>query len=116
MRSELEQTDIEAIANLLLRELSPLLTEGRGVVDRKEILDVPGVAEYLGVEESWIYKQVQYKAIPYFKIGKYLRFRLKDLERWISEQAVPAVSSTYPQLVTARAASTRNREKRRNAA
>jgi len=48
------------------------------------------LAAYLDVNPSWIYKQVSFNDIPYFKIGKYPRFRKKEIEKWIeSETARP---------------------------
>jgi len=40
------------------------------------------------VEASWVYRQVSMKRIPYFKAGKYIRFRKLDIDRWISRNSV----------------------------
>jgi excisionase family DNA binding protein len=42
-----------------------------------------GLAEYLHVEVSWIDKQITNRAIPYFKAGKYTRFKKSHIDRWI---------------------------------
>jgi len=115
MRTELEPSDIQAIVAAVVQQITPVLAGGLAA-PRKEVLDVQEMADYLGVEASWIYKQVQYKAIPHTKVGKYLRFRLKEMDKWLGELSVPAVSTTYPQLVTARAAATRRQEGMRKAA
>lgn len=114
-QTELEPEEIAAIATAVAHHLAPLLAVERGAPS-KDVLDVPEAADYLRVEESWIYKQAQYKAIPYVKVGKYLRFRRKDLDRWLAEQSVPAVSTPYPKMETARSAAKRRLEARKKAA
>lgn len=114
MRTVMEPEDIAAIATAVAAQLTPLVAVERGEPAR-DVMDVSEAAEYLRVEESWIYKQAQYKAIPYTKVGKYLRFRRKDLERWLTEQAVPAVTTPYPKMETARSAALRRQGTRKAA-
>jgi excisionase family DNA binding protein len=79
MKMALEQADIEAIADLL----KPMIaTMGRGE-QQDAIFDVLSLAKYLGVEPSWVYKQVSLKSIPYCKVGKYTKFRKKDIDKWL---------------------------------
>ncbi len=97
MKLEIEPTDIEAIAQRVSDILRPMIAR----VERADaaaasdtILDVEGLAAYLHVNTSWIYKQVSLKAIPYFKTGKYPRFRKKEIDRWIENQTarpIPAL-------------------------
>ena len=109
MQTELEQSDIQAIATAVMQMITPVLT-GNPTDLRKEVMDVQEVAAYLRVESSWVYKQVQYKAIPHTKVGKYLRFRLKEVDRWLADQSVPAVSAAYPLMATARIGAARRHE------
>ena len=83
MKMELEQTDIESIATRVKELLKPTFaTMGRGE-QQDNIFDVRSLAKHLGVDSSWIYKQVSLKTIPHFKLGKYTRFRKKDIDKWI---------------------------------
>lgn len=54
------------------------------------LLDVQGAARTLGVTTSMIRRLVLEKRIPYFKIGRYVRFDLDDLERFKQAHKVPA--------------------------
>jgi hypothetical protein len=74
VKTELERTDIEAIARRVMELIKPYLVNRR---DKSEdiIFDVKGLAQYLKVDASWVYKQVSLNTIPYFKNGKYTRFR-----------------------------------------
>lgn len=62
------------------------------------IMDVEELAAMLKVDKSWVYKQVQFKAIPHFHAGKYPRFKRKEIDAWIQEQSMPSTCSPYPKL------------------
>lgn len=88
MKSELEEKDIEAIAEKVAEKLRPVLC-GKGKDAAEDtIFDVPGLADYLKVDPSWVYKQVSFKAIPHFKNGKYTRFRKSAIDKWIDSQTI----------------------------
>jgi len=38
------------------------------------------------VQKRWLYRQTRLKAIPFVKIGKYLRFDRRAIEKWLSRQ------------------------------
>jgi excisionase family DNA binding protein len=61
-------------------ELSPMLS---GV---EALLTVHDVAEFLRVPPSWVYERTRRRGrdrLPHVKVGKYLRFRLSDLETYL---------------------------------
>lgn len=92
MKTELEERDIEALAQRVLELLKPLLASN-GKNEDDVIFDVRGLAEYLKVSTKWIYERTQFKEIPYQKIKGLLRFRKKDIDRWLSSHNVPAINS-----------------------
>jgi len=49
---------------------------------------VKGLAEYIRVKPSWVYKGVSEGEIPHFKVGKYPRFRKREIDRWLATKAV----------------------------
>ena len=79
----------QQITQDVIHALKPFLNS-RGGDDL--VLDVEGLAKYLQVDESWVYKQVSLKTIPYFKTGKYTRFRKAAVDKWIDSQTVRPVS------------------------
>ena len=91
MKTELEKADIEAIAAEVLERIRPLLKHSATKEDDK-IFDVKGLASYLQVAETWVYNQVALNGIPFFKCGKYTRFRKADIDSWIGENTVKVVS------------------------
>jgi excisionase family DNA binding protein len=93
MQVALDQNDIESIAEALFKRIKPLLSD-RGTREEEVIFDVEGVAEYLHVDKSWVYKKVSLKEIPYFKIGKYPRFKKSHIDKWIDSQVVRPIPAT----------------------
>ena len=75
MKIEIEPQDIEAIAQRVSDILRPTLARIErgcdGANGSDVILDVKGLAEYLQVTSSWIYRQVSLRGISHFKVGKY---------------------------------------------
>jgi excisionase family DNA binding protein len=55
-----------------------------GLVCPEKLQDVQGLAEYLGVEVTWVYKNMS--RLPHRKVGKYRRFCREDVERWRAQQ------------------------------
>ena len=91
MKTELERGDIEAIAKEVVALVKPLLSRTANRESDNTVFDVKGLAQYLKVEESWVYNQVHLKAIPYFKCGKYTRFKKSAIDRWIERETVKPI-------------------------
>ena len=49
------------------------------------LLDAKEIAERLGVPESWVRESARSGAIPHLLLGRYVRFDLADVERWLEE-------------------------------
>ncbi len=93
MKTELEPQDIEAIAGKVIEKLRPLISSN-GKHDREDVIfDVPGLAKYLHVSRKWIYERTQFKEIPHQKVKGLLRFRKKDIDKWLNSHNVPAINT-----------------------
>lgn len=55
---------------------------------RGDVMDVEGVAEYLGLAASTIYDKVRDLEIPHTRLGNLIRFRKTDIDRWLGENTV----------------------------
>lgn len=55
---------------------------------RGDVMDVDGVAEYLGLAPSTIYDKVRDKDMPHTRLGNLIRFRKTDIDRWLGENTV----------------------------
>ncbi len=89
MKIELEERDKQEIALTVVEMLRPLLHRNGKAEDI--IFDKKGLSRYLGVEVSWIDKKVSYKEIPYFKIGKYVRFKKAAIDKWVDRKMVSPI-------------------------
>ena len=55
---------------------------------RNALLDVDGVAEALGVTNRHVRRLVAERRIPFFKVGKFVRFVPGELDVWLDQQRV----------------------------
>jgi len=46
-------------------------------------VDLEAASAFLGVKPSWTYEQVRLGRLPSYKVGKFRRFRLSELEAWM---------------------------------
>jgi excisionase family DNA binding protein len=59
-----------------------------------ELLSLKQLAEYLGVPHTSIYYWRQHgQGPPGFFVGKQLRFRVADVQRWLEEQPDPKTAA-----------------------
>ncbi|OQB77098.1 MAG: Helix-turn-helix domain protein [Deltaproteobacteria bacterium ADurb.Bin135] len=90
--SELEEKDIQAIAEKVVKLLKPYLSQK---ADRQEdtIFDVPSLCEYLHVTSKWVHERTHLKEIPYYKLSnKKLAFRKRDIDKWLETRRIPAIN------------------------
>lgn len=93
MRIDLDQSDLQAIAQEVAKVLKPLIKSNGKTKDKDDaLLTVGGLAEYLGVSKRWVQERIYSREIPYSKIGKFYRFRKSKIDRWVDSQEIPAVN------------------------
>lgn len=51
-------------------------------------MDVPGAARCLGVSTSWVYKKVEARELPHFRVGRSIRFTKRALLEFIENNTV----------------------------
>lgn len=54
----------------------------------QKLIGVDVAAEMLGVTRGTLYVWVCHKKIPYFKIGRLIKFGLSDIEKWIKKRRI----------------------------
>lgn len=57
-------------------------------MDGGELLDVAGAARYLGVTVGFIRRLVHERRLRYYKLGKFVRFRVADLDAFVERGRV----------------------------
>lgn len=53
------------------------------------LVDVEAIAERLGVDPSWVYDRARRGIIPHIRLGRYVRFRVSDVDAWVDSIAIP---------------------------
>jgi len=61
----------------------------------KKLLTVDEVAKALSVKKSTIYQWVHLRLIPHIKLGRFVRFKEEDIERWLKERKVKSVRYSH---------------------
>lgn len=51
----------------------------------KKLMTAQQVAELLEVDPSWVYQETRAGRLPHVRLGRYRRFRLGAIERWIED-------------------------------
>ena len=51
----------------------------------KPYLSITELSDYLQIAKGTIYKYTSLKRIPYFKIGKRVRFSKNSIDRWVKK-------------------------------
>lgn len=91
MEVRIDDTDVKAIAKAVAEMLQPQFLNLRSGESDDVIMGVQEVAEYLGMSDKWVYDQTGQNRIPYFKLGSILKFRKKEIDKWVRQFDTPAV-------------------------
>jgi excisionase family DNA binding protein len=51
------------------------------------LLTAGEVADYLRVKRSWVYAETRAGRIPHVRLGRYVRYSPRAVERWIAKKA-----------------------------
>ncbi len=54
-------------------------------------LNIEELSRYLGIKKSTLYSRVEKREIPFYKIGRLVRFKLEDIEQWIEDYKKEAI-------------------------
>lgn len=60
--------------------------QGKNSIEDLGFLNIKDVADYLKVRRSTIYNFVEQKSIPHYRLGRQIRFRKEDIDRWMAGQ------------------------------
>lgn len=61
--------------------------EGARILEQREgLIGIEDAARHLSVKVSWLYEVVRLGRVPSYRVGKFRRFRISELEVWLSER------------------------------
>lgn len=55
-------------------------------MEAEKLVDIGEIAKRTGLPVSWIYVNAAKSKIPCYKLGKYVKFRLSEVEAWVQGQ------------------------------
>ena len=84
---------VSVIVDDVVARLRPILIGLHSKPSQGDVLmGVDELAKYLGgVSRDWIYQRTAGNEIPFVKVGRMIKFRRSDIDRWLEKQATPAV-------------------------
>ena len=54
----------------------------------KEFLTITDLSQYLNLKESTIYAKVEGGILPYYRIGRLIRFKKAEIDHWMEGQRI----------------------------
>ena len=91
MKTQFELEDIKAVASTAVEMIAPVIKSSGTAKSDDQIFSTADLALYLGVNESWVNRKVALKEIPFFKCGKYNRFKQSTIDRWIDSETIKPI-------------------------
>ena len=86
MKIEIDNAQlINDIVEKVVERLKPLINnshDSRG----DELMDVKALADYLKVKKQWVYEKTHMNILPYYKVGKYPRYKKSKIDEWLLEK------------------------------
>ena len=92
MKAELQidiQELVTSIVNGVVKELKPLLEQGR--FEHDTLFTIKSLAKYLEVSDQWVYERVHLQEIPHIKMGKFPRFKESEIDHWLDTLKIPSL-------------------------
>ena len=79
----------QEIAQEVIKAIRPILMKNKAEDDK--LFTVDSLSEYLEVSKGWVYERTHLKEIPYMKVGRFPRFRKRDIDKWLDSLKTPSL-------------------------
>jgi len=56
------------------------------ITKEKQLLDTAEASEFLGISRNTLYEWIVQRKIPYIKVGRLVKFRREDLQKWLEKR------------------------------
>jgi excisionase family DNA binding protein len=53
----------------------------------EKLLSVDDICEYLGIGRDTVYKWIDAKSLPAYRLGRLWKFKKKEVDKWIEKSA-----------------------------
>ena len=86
MKIEIDNAQlVNDIVEKVVERLKPLINNYHDS-GSDELMDVKALADYLKVKKQWVYDKTHMNIIPYYKVGKYPRYKKSKIDEWLLEK------------------------------
>ncbi len=58
----------------------------------EKLIGINEIANYLGVKVETMYAWVHQRKIPYYKIGRLVKFKISEVEKWMNQSRVEVLN------------------------
>jgi excisionase family DNA binding protein len=83
----LRTAPLKTLEGTLLGLLAQGPANGGNGIGNSGLLSAPQLAELWNIPESWVREQARMGNLPSIRLGHYVRFRTKEVERFLAERA-----------------------------
>ena len=87
MEANVPRTALKTLEGALLSLMLSQRIAARSFSNASALLAAPELAKLFGVPESWVREQARLGNLPSIKLGHYVRFRIEEVERYLTERA-----------------------------
>jgi excisionase family DNA binding protein len=56
------------------------------ITKEKQLLDTAEASQLLGISRNTLYEWIVQRKIPYIKVGRLVKFRKEDLQKWLEKR------------------------------
>jgi len=82
---------VSRVKDFLHSVVSPAIVSENGIVSgqitkEKQLLDTKQAAQFLGISRNTLYEWIIQKKVPYVKVGRLVKFRSEDLQKWLERR------------------------------
>jgi hypothetical protein len=86
----LRSAPLKTLEGTLLGLLAQRPSNGGNGSGNNGLLSAPQLAELWNIPETWVREQARLGKLPCFRLGHYMRFRIEEVERFLTERASQA--------------------------
>jgi excisionase family DNA binding protein len=91
---EIPEAVLDAIAAKVAAQIKPtLMRPPESRAQAEELMSVCQLAAHLGVSKDGIYRKTAGNELPFVKVGRLVKFRRSEIDRWLASKSVPDLTS-----------------------
>jgi excisionase family DNA binding protein len=66
--------------------------QNEATIKNGELIGIKELATYLGISQASVYRMIERRSIRFYRLARYIRFRISDVEAYLANCLVKAVN------------------------